>query len=51
MGAKGLFWSQDYSQRCYSGRHLALALGYGLPWLTLFCIGVPVITALLLYRY
>ncbi|MEW5320181.1 MAG: hypothetical protein WDW38_011274 [Sanguina aurantia] len=38
----GTYWRQDYSQQCYQGSHMALAMGLGVPGLVLLALGWPV---------
>jgi hypothetical protein len=46
----GSYWVNDADIRCYRGKHLTFAVVYGLPWLVIFCLGVPIYTAMVLYR-
>lgn len=39
--AKGCFMIGDFNTPCYTGLHLLLALGFGLPGLVLWVIGIP----------
>lgn len=51
MLRQGSYWVLDMNQMCYDGPHSVLALAYGVPWLVLFCLGVPFGTALLVLRW
>jgi len=44
------YWSADMQQACYTGWHMRWAMGLGVPAVLLFCVGVPVGIAVLLYR-
>ncbi|GIL65853.1 hypothetical protein Vafri_19500, partial [Volvox africanus] len=46
----GYFWELDYDLRCFHGSHLVLTLVVAVPWLLLWCVGVPLGSALWL-RY
>ena len=48
--AVGQFWVQDYSMQCYQGWHMIMALAVGVPGVLLWCISVPLGTALFLRR-
>ncbi|MEW5320161.1 MAG: hypothetical protein WDW38_011256 [Sanguina aurantia] len=45
----GSYWRQDYSQQCYQGSHLGLAMGLGVPGLALLAVGWPLFSAAWLY--
>ncbi|MEW5307023.1 MAG: hypothetical protein WDW36_009444 [Sanguina aurantia] len=45
----GSYWRQDYSQQCYQGPHLGLAMGLGVPGLALLAVGWPLFSAAWLY--
>jgi hypothetical protein len=36
------YWVSDITQQCFTGYHMRWALGLGLPFILLWCIGVPV---------
>ena len=36
------YWVSDITQQCFAGYHKGWALGLGLPFILLWCIGVPV---------
>lgn len=40
------YWELDYGLRCFVGPHLVLALVVGFPGVALFCVGVPLASAL-----
>ena len=48
--AVGRYWSADYEQRCYRGRHLTLALAFGVPGILLFAFGMPMLSVWWLWR-
>jgi hypothetical protein len=43
------YWTLDYSERCFEGRHLALSLGLGALGLLLLAVGWPLGVGLWLY--
>jgi hypothetical protein len=45
------WWKQDYNMRCFTGPHLVLSLAYGLLFLVLFAVGVPVFLTQFLWRH
>ncbi|GIM05121.1 hypothetical protein Vretimale_9537, partial [Volvox reticuliferus] len=42
----GYFWELDYDLRCFKGSHLVLTLVLAVPGLVLWCVGVPLGSAL-----
>ncbi len=46
----GKYWTLDYSEQCFVGRHLALALGLGVGGLLLIAVGWPLAVAVWLYN-
>jgi hypothetical protein len=49
--ARNGYWQYDMQQACWEGWHRAWALGLGLPFTLVFCVGVPVGIVLLLWRH
>jgi hypothetical protein len=45
------WWKQDYDMQCFTGSHLVFSLAYGLPFLLLFAVGVPVFITYFLWRH
>uniref|UniRef100_A0A383W5C9 Right handed beta helix domain-containing protein n=1 Tax=Tetradesmus obliquus TaxID=3088 RepID=A0A383W5C9_TETOB len=45
------FWQFDMQQACWEGWHRAWALGLGLPFTLVFCVGVPVGIVVLLWGH
>jgi hypothetical protein len=48
--ARNGYWQYDMQQACWQGWHRDWALGLGLPFTLVFCVGVPVGIVLLLCR-
>lgn len=45
------YWLPDMSVQCFTGWHLKLVLGLGLPVGLLACVGIPLLPALLLFKH
>jgi hypothetical protein len=45
------WWKQDYNMQCFTGPHLVFSLAYGLPFLLLFAVGVPLFITYFLWRH
>jgi hypothetical protein len=45
------WWKQDYDMKCFTGGHMVFAMVYGLPFLLLFAIGVPLFITHFLWSY
>lgn len=46
--AKGKYWGEDTSLKCFEGSHLKLVMMMGIPGLTLFSFGIPAFLLLFL---
>ncbi|KAL0038200.1 hypothetical protein WJX79_007783 [Trebouxia sp. C0005] len=45
------YWVQNMQYACFIGRHLAVALGLGLPALLLLGLGIPLLFAFMVWRH
>jgi hypothetical protein len=45
------WWKQDYNMKCFTGGHMVFAMAYGLPFLVLFAIGVPLFITRFLWSH
>lgn len=43
LAASGRYWTQEYSEKCFQGRHLNLIWALGLPGLLLLAVGLPLV--------
>eukprot|EP00898_Chlorokybus_atmophyticus_P002095 jgi/Chlat1/2887/Chrsp2S04653 len=48
--AVGSFWERAMNQRCYEGVHMAMVAIVGIPGAIIFCVGIPLVTFIILYR-
>jgi hypothetical protein len=46
-----LWLSSDMEEECYVGRHLANIVGVAVPGLLVYCVGMPLVAFLILYRH
>eukprot|EP00898_Chlorokybus_atmophyticus_P008810 jgi/Chlat1/8930/Chrsp92S08240 len=47
--AVGRFWELAMNQRCYTGTHMVMVATIGIPGIIIFCVGVPLVTFIILY--
>ena len=45
------YWVENMQYACFTGRHLAVALGLGLPALLLLGLGIPLLFAFMVWRH
>ncbi len=45
------YWVENMRYACFTGRHLAVALGLGLPALLLLGLGIPLLFAFMVWRH
>ncbi len=45
------YWVENMQYACFTGRHMAVALGLGLPALLLLGLGIPLLFAFMVWRH
>lgn len=45
----GLYWRENYHERCYQGDHITLVWSLGIPGLVVLALGWPAVCAAWLY--